>query len=194
VKQTTGWDETTKPKAATASGWDARHSDDRLSLKEKIKLLTGGGNVVQDNDHAAPTSEEIGKIESANFVQEKFSSTYIDPSAMPKQKKKKKNKSKQQHGGVSKPIKSEENETSSNGRMNEIVSHEDAMFSNTMDTLHVTKFSSHKDFGDEGDRRVSPVEEDSIFGAMFFDDPDVRKKRWISKLTKLRKKFAEEGA
>jgi len=192
VKQTSGWDATSKPKAATTSGWDTKYSDDKLSLKEKIKLLAGGGAVPID-DVTGPTSKEISKIESANFVQEKFSSTYIDPSAMPKQKKKKKNKSKQSTG-VTKSSKDDESSPFSDGRKSEAVSHEDAMFSNTMDTLHVTKFSYQKEIKAEGPKERIVVDEDSIFGAMFFDDPEVRKQRWLSKLTKLRKRFTDEGA
>jgi len=191
LKQTSGWDATTKPKAATTSGWDAKYSDDRLSLKEKIKLLTG--DTASVDDVTGPTREEISKIESANFIQEKFSSTYIDPSNMPKQKKKKKNKQKQS-SGVSKSADDHKSTSLSDVQKRELVSHEDAMFSNTMDTLHLTKFSSQREVKVEGLKEGIVVDEDSIFGAMFFDDPEIRKQRWLSKLTKLRKRFTDEGA
>ena len=192
------------------SGWDSKHTDDKISLKEKIRLLTGGGGggrttyeddkqQQQQQQTFIPTSEEIGKIEDANFIQEKFSSTYIDPSNMPKQKKKKKGKQKQNAGKQTFTETDTATTTTATTGWNKMdpVSHEDAMFSNTLNTLHVSRFSNTSGGGGVGEGKEGKpvhVDEDSIFGAMFFDDPEVRKKRWIAKLTKLRARFAEEGA
>lgn len=158
-------------------------------MKDKIRLLTGGTTTTgEQSESYTPTAEQIGKIENASFVQENFSSTYIDPSAMPKQKKKKKNKQKQ--GGNS----NKQMENDVERPKMETVSHEDAMFANTMNTMHLTKFSNSGGPGERGGAGKNAVHEDSIFGAMFFDDPEVRRKRWIVKLTKLREKFVDEGA
>lgn len=180
-----GWDETPKP-SSKGSSWDSKTknepSQEKLSLKEKIKLLTTKD---EHNQTILPSAEEIMKIENENFVQENFSSTYIDPSAMPKQKKQKKKNSKKQFV--------KENYQSSNpdtGKEMRHVSHDDAMFGNTQDTMHVTKFSNKTDVRTK--EEVKSLEnEDGIFGAMFFDDPQLRMDRWINKLKDMRKKILE---
>merc|ERR1711881_164383 len=147
TKPTSGWDETTKP--GGESGWDS--TTNKISLKEKIKLLTGGGSASTKEDSFVPTNEQIAKIEDENFVQEKFSATYIDPSNMPKLTKKQKKKNKQKQGTGAARI------------------------------------------GGDVEMKAAPVShEDAMFGAMFYDDPELRKKRWITKLSNLRKKFADE--
>ena len=203
-QHSSGWDEQAKPQVKNLTGWDAKPSqfkthvhnndgsidekmNDKLNLKEKIKLLTEQTNPTESLN--MPTSEQIGKIDDENFVQQRFSSTYNDPSAQPKQKKKKKKKQKYIEQ-IQNVIKEQPIDDVNKGHI-ELISHENAIFGNTVDTLHVSRFCTRIDM--KRKEQLKTVEtNDLIFGAMFCDKPEVRVKRWITKLTTIQKRLLEE--
>jgi len=173
------------------SKWDARPGeatldDDSLSLKDKVKLLTGDIDTV-----IVPTADEISKIENQNFIQEKFSSTYIDPSNQPKQKKKKK-KNKHKNGQTAFLTEKKVETIVIQEEKMELISHENAMFGVSEDTLHVSRFSGRLDGKRKEELKTIRQSDDLMFGAIFYDDPDVRMKRWIKKLETMRARLSEK--
>ncbi|XP_057302234.1 serine/arginine-rich splicing factor 4-like [Hydractinia symbiolongicarpus] len=161
-------------------------NNDKTSLKEKIKTLSLTRD--ENKKEVVPSLEQLQRFEKDSFVQESFSSTIPNASNQPKQKKKKKKKknlmqSQAVSNNLAKDIPEQKAET---------ISHESAMFGNTLDTMHVGKFASRID--NKRKEILKNVEtDDVIFGAMFCESPEIRMKRWIEKLGKIRKKAREAG-
>lgn len=125
----------------------------------------------QDNK---PTIDQLEELEDGSFVQQSFKST---SDAFKKKKKKKKQRI------VS--------ETSVDNDATIHVSHENAIFGTTNETMHVTKFGPKKEIAktidsEESSQLSELVDDDVLFGPMFSEDPQVRMKRWIEKLKELR--------
>ena len=151
-------------------------------MKEKIKDMT----LQKNEDLVKPDYEQIAKFEQESFVQEKFSSSINpQPTQQPKQKKKKKKqKLLQQQQQQQQPQQVADTKT-------DTISHDSAIFGTATETMHIGKFSSR--INTKRKEELKNIEqEDLIFGPMFFEDPEIRMKRWIEKLTFMRKKIREE--
>ncbi|XP_065644930.1 serine/arginine-rich splicing factor 11 isoform X2 [Hydra vulgaris] len=156
---------------------NVKSSENTVSLKDKIKELTVRSE--RKNEQIIPTYEQIMKIENDSFVQEKFSSTN---STIPQQTTKKKKKKKQKNLA---PIVQNLDQPKLPA-----ISHENAIFGSTIETMHVSRFNS-KLVGEKKEFLKNIENDDLIFGAMFCEKPEVRMIRWVEKLTCLRKIFSE---
>ena len=148
-----------------------------ISLKDRIKVLTDRNE--RKNEQIIPTFEQIMKIENESFVQETFSSTNSQiPQQMTKKKKKKKQKN---QVPLVQNLEQPKLPT---------ISHENAIFGSTIETMHVGRFNS-RIIGDRKETLKNFESDDLIFGAMFCEKSEVRMKRWIEKLILLRKSLTE---
>jgi len=164
------------------SQWDVVLNRDESALLD---------NKVKDLNIYKPSAEDIAKIDQENFVQQKFSASF-NPAQMPPTKQKKKKKKKQQLRQQQQlALKEELTSITVKAEQHENISHENAIFGTTADSMHLGKFSSH--ISSERQEKLKKIESnDLIFGPMFCEDPDLRMKRWIEKLTSLRQKLRIE--